>query len=287
MAIKTILVPIRGDGKGEGVLDHVCALASRSGAHIEAVHASARPEEYLPYGTLISARMKETILQSARANADEEGARFRSLFNSYCTTNKLTILEAPPSPGNQVTASWREETGKQASIVALRGRLADVIAVPRPDHESRLGINTLEAALIETGKLVLMTPDAPATKVGSHVTIAWNGSSQSSRAVMLAMPILNAADKVTILVADTGDAIELSATDLADHLRWHNIEPDISTFKASVSDLGKPLLKHALDLGSDLLVMGAFGQNRGRELILGGVTQYVIEHATLPVLFSH
>ena len=93
MAIKTILVPIRGDGKGEGVLDHACALASRFGSHIEAIHARARPEEYLPFGTLISAGMKETILQSAQANAEEEGEHFRTLFKNYCTSNNLLILD--------------------------------------------------------------------------------------------------------------------------------------------------------------------------------------------------
>ena len=287
MSIKTILVPIRGDGKGEGVLDHACALASRFGSHIEAIHARARPEEYLPFGTLISAGMKETILQSARANAEEEEKHFQTLFKNYCTSNNLLILDTPPSPGNRVTASWREETGKQATVIAIRGRLADVIAVPRPDHETRLGVNTLEAALTETGKLVLMTPPGPAKKVGSHVAIAWNGSSESSRAVTLAMPILSVAKKVTILVADTGGGVTLSAEDLADHLRWHNIEPEVISFTTSSSDIGGPVLKQVEEAGADLLVMGAYGQNRHREWVLGGVTQYVIEHSTVPVLLSH
>lgn len=287
MAIKTILVPIRGDGKGEAVLDCAYALASRFGAHIEAVHARAKPEEYLPYGTLISAGMKETILESAKTNANEEEARFRKLFNDYCTTKNLLVLEKPPSPGNQVTASWREVTGKQATVVALRGRLADMIAVPKPDQKSRLGVNTLQSALLETGKLVLMAPSVPSASVGAHIAIAWNGSTESARAVTLAIPLLNAAKKVTILSADTGDAAPLSADDLADHLRWHNIEPDVHMFKTDGHDIGGPLLAETKAVGADLLVMGAFGHNRHREMVFGGVTQYVIEHAEMPILLTH
>lgn len=287
MAIKTILVPIRGDGKGEGVLDHAFAVASRFGAHIEAIHAQPKPEEYLPFGTLISGGMKETILQSAQANAKEEETHFRSLFNEYCTTKKLTILEKPPSPGNQVTASWREQAGKQAYVIGLRGRLTDLIVVPKPDEETRLGVNTLEAALMETGKLVLMTPPAPVAGLGNHIAIAWNGSAQSARAVSLAMDVLNAADKVSVLVAETGDANALDADELVDHLRWHLIEPDIHTFKTSGNNIGDPLLDTAQNIGADSLLMGAFGHNRNREFILGGVTQHVIAQATLPVFFTH
>ncbi len=287
MAIKTILVPIRGDGKGEAVLDCAYALSSRFGAHIEAVHARAKPEEYLPYGTLISAGMKATILESAKENAADEEARFRALFNDYCASKNLLVLEKPPSPGNQVTASWREVTGKQATVVALRGRLADMIAVPKPDQETRLGVNTLQSALLETGKLVLMAPAKPAASVGSHIAIAWNASAESARAITLAMPLLNAADKVTILSAETGDALPLSANDLADHLRWHNIEPDVRTFNSTGHDIGAPLLAQVKEAGADLLVMGAFGHNRHREMVFGGVTQYVIEHADMPVLLTH
>ncbi len=287
MAIKTILVPIRGDGKGEGVLDHACALAARFGSHIQAIHARAQPEEYLPFGTLISAGMKETILQSAIANGEEEGKRFRELFNNYCTKNDLSILDNPPAPGNRVTASWREVVGKQATVIALRGRLTDLICVPKPDKETRLGVNTLESALLETGKLVLMAPALPAPHVGQHLAIAWSGSAESARAVSLAMPLLNTAKKVTVLEADTGEPVALAAAELVDHLRWHNIEPEVIGFKTSGNDVGGPLLDHASQAGADTLLMGAFGHNRHREFVLGGVTQHVIANARLPIIFAH
>src|SRR3546814_15009312 len=80
--------------------------------------------------------------------------------------------------------------GRQATVVGRRGRLADVIAVARPDRDQNLGLNTLQAALLESGKLVLMCPAQPVASVGARVAIAWNGSREAAKAVTAALPIL-------------------------------------------------------------------------------------------------
>jgi nucleotide-binding universal stress UspA family protein len=51
--------------------------------------------------------------------------------------------------------------------------------------------------------------------------------------------------------------------------------------------VGKVLLEGAGTSGADCLLMGAYGSSRGRELVLGGATQYVIDHSTIPVLMAH
>jgi nucleotide-binding universal stress UspA family protein len=38
---------------------------------------------------------------------------------------------------------------------------------------------------------------------------------------------------------------------------------------------------------ADLIVMGAYGHSRLRELVLGGVTRTLLEAMTVPVLMSH
>src|SRR3546814_6327793 len=92
--------------------------------------------------------------------------------------------------------------GRQSTVVGLRGRLADVIAVARPDRDQNLGLNTLQAALLESGKLVLMCPAQPVTSVGARVAIAWNGSREAAKAVTAALPILCKAEAVAILASD-------------------------------------------------------------------------------------
>ncbi|HEY9548697.1 MAG TPA: universal stress protein, partial [Kiloniellaceae bacterium] len=133
MTLRTILVPVRGDGKGEGILDHALSLAKRHNAHLEVVHCRPRPGDMIPYGVLVPSSLRETINTSAKLLADEEEGRMRKLFDDYCAKRGVEAVDSFPWPTDRVTATWREVMGKQATVVGLRGRLADVIAVARPD----------------------------------------------------------------------------------------------------------------------------------------------------------
>ena len=280
MTIRRILVPVRGDGKGEGVLDHAVALGRRFNAHVDVVHCRARPEDMLPFGVSVPAAIRENILTSARSVADQEESKVRDLFDAYCSKNDLTVAEGgPPWPSDGLSLSWREESGKQAAVVALHGRLADLIAVAQPDRSRNLGLNTLEAALLETGKPVLLCPPLPVKTVGHHVAIAWNGSSEAALAVTMGLPVLAA-------LSDEARK-PLGPEALKDYLADHGIAAEVETEKSKATAVGGTLLKIAKGRGADLLLMGAYGQSRRRELVLGGVTQHVIDYADLPVLLTH
>jgi nucleotide-binding universal stress UspA family protein len=170
--------------------------------------------------------------------------------------------------------------------VSARGRLADVVAVARPDRDRAAGRNTLEAALVNTGSLVMMCPPSSAPKkIGSNIAVAWNGSREAARAVSLAMPVLAAADKVSVMTM-AGDKLELTGAHLQNFLADHDVKATHSEIKSG-SNAGKVLLEGAASLGADCLLMGAYGSSRGREMVFGGATQYVVDHADLPVLMAH
>ena len=288
MSIRNILVPVRGDGKGEGVLDHALAVARRFNAHITAVHCRPRPEDMLPFGVYAPTSFRQQITASAAALADEEESRVKALFDDYCARHDLTIVEnSLAAPPDRPSASWSEATGKQAAVVAVRGRLTDVIAVAQPDRASTLGLNTLEAALLETGRLVLLCPNAPVATLGRHVAIGWDGQAEAARAVAAALPILVAADQVTVLSAETGAAIELGPGDLQRYLARYDARAEIRTFRAKATEVAQGLLAAAAEVGADVVLIGAYGHSRRRELVMGGVTQHIIDHTTLPVLLIH
>ncbi len=287
MTIRTILVPVRGDGKGEGVLDHAIALGRRFAAHLDIIHCRARPEDMLPYGSLMLPGLRESIIESATSAAEAEETKLHELFAAYCVDHDLATVDHPPGPEGKLSVSWREETGKMAALVGVRGRLADVIAVPQPDQENNIGTNTLEAALLETGRMVMMCPPLPATTVGNGVAIAWNGSTESSRAVMAALPLLIKAEKVIVLSAASSVQAKLGGDDLVEHLGWHGIAAEVRPLDAKATAVGEALLTAAREVGADSLLMGAYGHSRRRELIMGGVTRHVIENAELPVIMVH
>jgi nucleotide-binding universal stress UspA family protein len=125
--------------------------------------------------------------------------------------------------------------------------------------------------------------------VGERVLVAWNGSREATRAVHDALPILKLATKVTVLSIDperdTGDRIP--SADIALHLARHGVAAEgTSTVGLDIS-VGDLLLSRAADLGADLIVMGAYGHSRMRELVLGGATRHILQHMTVPVLMSH
>ena len=288
MTVRTILVPIRGDGKGESVLDHALALGRRFNAHLQVVHCRPRPEDMLPFGVYAPTSFREQITSSAVSIADAEERRVRALFDYYCSRRGLAVVANTfAAPKDRPSASWSELTGKQAAVVALRGRLSDVIAVARPDRDLNLGLNTLEAALLETGRLVLLCPPATAECLGRHVAIGWNGSAEAARAVIAALPVLLAADEVTVFSAVTGGKIDLPAEELRGYLETHGRNAVIRTFEARATEVGQGLLAAAAEVGADVLLIGAYGHSRRRELVMGGVTQHIIDHTPLPVLLTH
>ena len=287
MAFRTILVPLRGDGRGESVLDHACALGAPFNAHIRAVHSRPRVQDLMPFGVTVPRLVREQISSSADSIADGEVARVKSLFDDYVKNKGIAICETRPPRHDKLTISWNETPGKQADIIGVWGRLSSVIAVAQPDKDTNLGQNTLESALLSTGRPVLLCPNKEVTDIGQNVAIAWNGSAESSRAIAACGSVIGNADKVTVLASEDADNMELSADDLILHLQDHDIQSTAMSVNSKDTNLGEGLLKAAKSAGADVIVMGAYGRSRGRAMVLGGVTQWIIDHTDLPVLLVH
>ncbi len=286
MTLKTILVPVRGDGKGEGVMDHAVALAKRFGAHVDVIHARARAADMLPYGVLMTQSMKETILEASKTQAETEEARVRELFDTYCATNSLSIIEPDAASNGDVTVSWREVTGKQADLIGLEGRVADLIAVPQPEGD--LGVRTLEGALMESGTKVLMCPAKPVSELGQNIAVCWNGGAEATRAIKSSMDLLRDAAKVSILTNDPGgERHDVPSARLVRYMARHGIDAVVQDVSGGDEPVGARLLAAAHAAGADMMIMGAYSHSRQRELVMGGATRHIVKNAALPVLMLH
>ena len=283
---RKILVPVRGDGKGENVLAHATLLANRFDAHIEVTHCRPKPSHLLPFGVPVPSFLQGQILEQAASVADEVEKGLREAFDRYAAAHDLKIIDAQNGPGP--SASWTEEEGKQIDIIKHHGRLADLIVVPKPDRDQNLGANTLKSALFGTGRPVMMCPprDDEPTSVGERVAIAWNGSVEAVRAVSLTLDLISRASEVTILTADRAQLHSASADDLASYLRVRDIEAKVDLF-ASNGKIGKELLDRAMAVGADTMIMGAYGDSHEHETIFGGNTQVVVDNADIPVVLVH
>lgn len=280
-----ILVPVRGDGMGETALAHAAALAHRHKAHIVVAHCRARPEDMMPYSTLLPSFARETIMSQASELADQEETALRESLHVMAGTLDLAETEAPD--GSRATVEFIEEFGRMADVVRHNGRLADLIVVPKPDRDRNLGTNALKSALFQTGRPVLMCPptDRVAPDFGARIAVGWNGSLEAARTVALTLDLAAAADRVTVLAGGQGEPHGATTEELLDYYRLRGVEAQAHRFDARKP--GPALLEKTLEVGASLLVMGAYGHSHERETLFGGNTQTVVDKAEFPVVMAH
>lgn len=286
MAINTVLVQLDRSKTNKVRLQMALAVARYFNAHIEVVYIRANPRDLIAYETLgMTASMKRSVIAAAERSATDETNEMKTVFGEFCTRNRIRIVERAPSSGN-VSITWREEIGHESTIIALRGRLADLIIMDRPIKGSPLS-KTLESALRETGRPVLVVPPATRNFSVQHVAIGWNGSVEAARAVAAAMSCLNAAEVVTVFTTQKRAQIHPSATDLVEYLAWHNVTTSVQILDDQSPSVGEALLAGARKVRADLLVIGAYSRTRLREVVMGGVTGHILAAAQKPVFMVH
>ncbi|MFK7993916.1 MAG: universal stress protein [Granulosicoccus sp.] len=283
--IHSIVVPVRGDGKGDNVFSHAATLATRYRAHIKVAHCRPRPEDLMPYGIAITASLRKLLLSQSSDVADQVEQGMRAELEALA--RKMGVEMSETALMGKASASWVEEQGRQVDVIKRHGRIADLICVAKPDVDRNLGANTLKAALFNTGRPVMMCPprsSAPES-LCEKIAIGWNGSAEASRAVALTMGIIESASQVTILSAGT----EINGADsesLVAYLESRNIKASVTRFEAK-RKIGKELLEQAASIDADTLIMGAYSDSHERETVFGGNTQYVVDNADTPVIFVH
>jgi nucleotide-binding universal stress UspA family protein len=290
--IKTILSVIGDEKTGVSPLRTALTVSKVHGCHVEGFHVMIDAAAAVPYvGEAMAGALVEDMVEAAEKEARERASRAKALFESVAAEMGVAQGGMPPGDGS-TTANWRETTGPEPEQVALRGRVADLVVVGRPGpHGEPPSLLTLNAALLESGRPVLVAPpEVPAT-VGTRVAIAWNGSAEAARAVMGAMPFLVTAEAVTVFIAEADDdeaGAETTAQELETHLAWHGVKATVEVLKAGPgSKAGEAIIQACGSMGADLLVMGAYTHSRLRQLILGGVTRHILGNAPFPVLLSH
>ncbi len=283
--IRKIVIPIRGDDKGDNVFAHAAALARRYQAHIVVTHCRARAEDMMPYGIPIPMAMRELILTQSKGVADQVEDGLRREMEALADQFGVKRMASPD--GSCASVSWVEEQGRQVDIIKRHGRLADLICVAKPDVDRNLGANTLKAALFNTGRPVMMCPQqsSPPAALCERVAIGWNGSTEASRAVALTLAIIEQAAEVIILTSGAG--VEAAkADDLQQYLQVRGVSAGIEPFSGK-RKIGQALLEASAANGADTLIMGAYSDSHERETIFGGTTQAVVDNAGLPVIFVH
>jgi nucleotide-binding universal stress UspA family protein len=286
-AMQTVLAVV-GDGTAGSVLETAIIAAKPFGGVIVGLNAITT-EYAVVFGGEMGFSVSSEVDRTLEREGQERREQARALFESVMRRHGVPIDGAIVPEGGLV-AEWREETGRQNAVVGTLGRIFDLIVVERPARLASLAEATLEDALFESGRPVLMAPQNPPKTLGEHVLIAWNGSTETARTVGFAMPFLERAQSVEVLSVEGWGVPGPSGQEMAQALRRHGIKAAARHVPAQIrgrTTPGEVFLSEAKKGGVDLLVKGAYTQSRLRQMIFGGATRHIIMEAEIPVILAH
>ena len=282
--MRTLLAVI-GDGSASSVVETAILAARLFDGCI--IGLNAMTTEYAvvfggEMGFSVSSEVDRTLEREGQDRRDQA----RALFESAMRQHGVPIDHGRRNNG--MTAEWREEAGRQNAVVGTLGRIFDLIVVERPAKLASLAEATLEDALFESGRPVLMAPQAAPQALGENIVIAWNNSTETARTVAFARPFLERAKRVEVLSVESSQVPGPSGEEMAAMLRRNGI-PATSRHIGARGRMtaGEIFLAEAKATNADLLVKGAYTQSRLRQMIFGGATRHIIMEANLPVILAH
>ncbi len=277
MSYKTILVHLDA---GKRVAERVAIasqLADTFDAHLTGLFALSAP------------RIPSYALAEAGPVVIEAEARYR--------TEAAQSAEAAFRAATAQAARGTEFRGTTRDALAaaqLSARYADLVVAGQPEPEGNSGVASdfAEELVLSAGRPVLFVPYAGHfAQVGRRVLVAWNAGREAARAVSDALPLLARASIVHVVAFDPrkggADHGDIPGADIATLLARHGVKVSVAQQQSEDVDVGNQILSRAADMQSDLIVMGAYGHSRLRELVLGGVTRTLLDTMTVPVLMSH
>lgn len=278
MALKDLLVYVDDSKANAARIDTAVRLAEEHDAHLTGLYVAPDQSMMTLY---TEAHIPGEILEAQRQAAVERAGEAKKVFEAAAGKAGLS-------------SEWRFVEGDFVRTLSLHARYADLLIIGQSDPSDDWSVTrgALEQVLLDVGRPVLVIPYIGAPKVpGENVVVAWNASREAMRAIHDAMPLLERAKTVRVLSINpprgpSGEG-EAPGADISHHLARHNVKAEAVHVEAEDIAVGEVLLSRAADQQADLIVMGAYGHSRYRELILGGATRSLLEAMTIPVLMSH
>ncbi|MDI2112724.1 universal stress protein [Commensalibacter nepenthis] len=287
--VKKILVPLQGTPLTDATLATAYLLSQNYDAHLAVLHIRPDKKDVIPLtGEGLSGTMIEEVMNIAEHEGMKRLKFARQSFDAFVDENNIKLVNWG---NNQVaetgkTASFTALTGRENDVATYWSRLSDITVVTHPNSGAHISSSEmLHALLFESGRPILIAPKEKPTSIGKRVCIAWNGSAESAAALHAALRWMGTTEQVAILYsedfADRGGNIQ----DIVDYLKFNDLNVELCTIKGD-RHTGESMIAACKDFNADLLCMGAYSHPRWKQIILGGVTSYMLENASLPVLMN-
>ncbi|MGL4576859.1 MAG: universal stress protein [Burkholderiaceae bacterium] len=277
MTYQSILLHIDHSPACQRRIAFAASLAAAHNAHL--IGLAATGLVYSPYiaGGEAIGRYYEEAAEALRTAAQQAAAAFSDQMKAAGVR------------------SWEAQvlTADAGSALARQSRFVDLVILGQTDPGA-IGTDSglPQYLLLHNARPVIVFPYAGEFDgVVGNVMIAWSGTKEAARAVSDALPILQKAKTVRLIVFNRDASLDKEtdkpgSADISTYLARHQVNLVTSREETDI-DVGNAILSRMADYGSDLLVMGGYGHSRFREILLGGVTRTILAHMTAPVLMAH
>jgi len=274
--IKDIVVNLSIGGKGAAG-DYAVSAAEAFRAHLTGIAFTYDPIIPVTGTGYVPAEVIDTQLADNEAGAKAAIERFTAATSRAGVSAEPVVLNA------SVAGS-----GEQFANIARRFDLA-IVGQADPEANSVEELIT-EATLFGSGRPLVLVPYIQKAPLKlDRAMVCWDGSRPAARAIADAMPFLQKAGRVQVVIVsnERGKTDEIEGADMGEHLARHGLKVEVKRIDSGDIDVGDALLSHAADSSADFMVMGGYGHSRLRQFVLGGVTSTILRSMTVPVLLSH
>ncbi|MBK1698728.1 universal stress protein [Rhodovibrio salinarum] len=289
MAIRSILCLVDGGEDSVATVRSALQIAQAQDAYLEVLHVELDPQYAVPIAADgMTATMIEDIVETVAKESEKRAKAAEQAVREAVEAAGLSLSDpqAEAKPGFAVV--FHKLRGREHDLVARRGMLFDLVVLTRRHAEGEAPATpTLEIALMESGRPVLVAAPTVPPKIGHRVAIAWRATAPGVHALQGALPLLAGAEAVTVITVDDGHSEDAQPEQVTAYLARHGIRAESRHVAARGRDAGDAILQQAGEMDADMLVMGAYAHSRLRQLILGGVTSTVLRRANLPLLLAH
>jgi len=276
MTFSTLMVRMDLQASNDAVLQAAADLAGRFKADVVGIAACQSMQMIYSDGYVDGGLIEQDRAQK-KDLARQAEARFRAALS-----NRVPNLH------------WHSSIGYAplAEYIADNARCADLLLTgPAPkgsrmDAWQQLDMGEL---VMRLGRPALLVPPGTERLDLDSVVVGWTETRETRRAVADALPLLRLAGRVTVAEVVPGEELADAQGRLADVAAWlgrHGIAAHSVSVPSAGNDADR-LEELALDQQAGLLVVGAYGHNRLREWVLGGVTRSLLAHPSRPALLSH
>ncbi|RJG00103.1 universal stress protein [Noviherbaspirillum saxi] len=278
MSYKTILVHVDESIRAGERIKLAAAVAMTEKAHLIGT-AMTGASRYL-----VQARMLTELDPNLRTHLDFLRQRARRGLEDFDVTARKLGLDS---------FEKRLVDDEAGAGICLQARYADLVVIGQNDPNEISPVvmpDFAQYVVLNCARPVLLVPHTGRfDNIGNQVLIAWDASMEAARAVTSALPLLQRAQQVDVVIFNaraSGSPGMPPGTEIVHYLRRHEIRAELLQRRAD-GPVGEAVCALASDTGADLIIMGGYGHARFRELVLGEVTRTLLASATIPVLMSH